>query len=101
MILHTSFLVYGIKVRDGFCAEMWGRATKNIQDPTSKFQPPNKIQDPENIQDPCAISNLEPGSWIFSGSWSLDLGCFSVDVSSIPLHSTAPIRLHLLGRWNF
>src|SRR5437899_12318127 len=42
--------------------------------------PRSKIQDPEKIQAPRSKApdvGLEFGPWIFSGSWILDLGCFS------------------------
>src|SRR6266571_5920473 len=42
--------------------------------------PRSKIQDPEKIQGPNSNPSsgaLDLGAWIFSGSWILDLGCFS------------------------
>src|SRR5947208_632150 len=46
---------------------------RNIQDPRSKIQRRSKPQDPRPKP---RSKTLDLGSWIFSGCWILDLGCF-------------------------
>src|SRR5207245_10312352 len=64
-----------------------GKAAANIQDPRSKIQRSSKFQAP--------IIRSMFGSWIFSGSWILDLGCSIVLISSD--HHILPLVIERLS----
>src|SRR5882672_6963733 len=63
---------------------------QKIQDPTSKIQRRSKHQAPRGR---LRLKTLELGSWIFSGSWMLDLGCFSSSSSSLEPVSLLPVMI--------